>query len=91
MLRPVGSLPSPPGLVFVPRTRQWSAIKPRSISPALSSSIDREVRKSGPYSFYKCGKGFSANSGARGGEKIRQIRRFAESDKELARFYRENA
>ena len=28
---------------------------------------------------------------ARGGEKIRQIRRFAESDKELARFYRENA
>jgi len=29
--------------------------------------------------------------GARGGEKIRQMRRFAESDKELARFYRENA
>jgi hypothetical protein len=28
---------------------------------------------------------------ARGGEKIRQMRRFAESDKELARFYRENA
>jgi serine/threonine protein kinase len=29
--------------------------------------------------------------GARGGEKIRQIRRFAESDEELARFYRESA
>src|SRR5271166_3294586 len=28
---------------------------------------------------------------ARGGEKIRQIRRFAESDEELARFYRESA
>jgi succinate dehydrogenase/fumarate reductase flavoprotein subunit len=26
-----------------------------------------------------------------GGEKIRQIRRFAESDEELARFYRESA
>ena len=62
------------------------------------SACDRYLRV--PYTFLlltrakirkKKAESVTSPPNARGGEKIRQIGRFAESDKELARFYRENA